>query len=724
MQKILNLLTLKNFFIFFLPGTFSLFLVLGSFFYSDKFIFLENLSLDSLQKTFPRNTNENKIFIIDIDEISLEKIGQWPWDRRILAELTKTLKESYNVKVIGFDIIFPEKDRLSNLNPDERDNDTIFSKSIEEVKNVVLPLSLSTSNPSLVLPDTRSNINTIGLNNYDLFKTENSFITNLDELNRFSQGLGYINSTSDRDGLIRKLFLVNNFVSQTEGTKLIPSFSLELARVFLDEKNYFLKNSKNNYLELKIGNRSLKISLDSLVIPYFRKVEASRYISAVDILLKKQMDLENSIVIIGSSATGLKDKVSTSLQKGLSGTEIHVQTVENILDNSFIKRGLHVQIIECLLGVFLTISALILYAVITPLLSVLFVSSIILILVASSIYAFVSSQIFFNPSILILSIILNWFLFTISKRIIEIRDKAYVDKAFGRYVSPALLEILQKDKNYLNLGGEKREMTFLFCDLRNFSKISEIYKESPSKLISLLNNILDPVSKVILDHGGTIDKYLGDAVMAFWNAPIEDGNHSKNAVVAAKEIITKVKIINDRIRKDKNFYEIKNISIEVGIGVNTGYATVGNIGSTERFDYSVIGDPVNLAARLESQCKNYKLNLICGEETTEHTKTIDTFFSENYLLIDVVKVVGRNTPVRCYTLSDINNVNKLNIELHEDFINSYLVGNFKHALDKLEKLTVKRTNLQGYYKMMYARIYDMYDNKNFVWRGFYVLDSK
>ena len=241
MQKILNLLTLNNFFIFFLPGTFSLFFVLGSFFYSHKFIFLENLSLDSLQKAFPRNTNENKIFIIDIDEISLEKIGQWPWDRRILAELTKTLKESYNVKVIGFDIIFPEKDRLSNLNPDEIDNDTIFSKSIEEVKNVVLPLSLSTSNPSLVLPDTRSNINTIGLNNYDLFKTENSFITNLDELNQFSQGLGYINSTSDRDGLIRKLFLVNNFVSQTEGTKLIPSFSLELARVFLDKKTTFLK---------------------------------------------------------------------------------------------------------------------------------------------------------------------------------------------------------------------------------------------------------------------------------------------------------------------------------------------------------------------------------------------------------------------------------------------------------------------------------------------------
>ncbi|MFL2793288.1 MAG: CHASE2 domain-containing protein [Paracoccaceae bacterium] len=214
---------------------------MGSFFYSDKFIFLENISLDSLQKTFPRNTNENKIFIIDIDEISLEKIGQWPWDRSILAELTKTLKESYNVKVIGFDIIFPEKDRLSDLNLDERDNDTIFSKSIEEVRNVVLPLSLSTSNPSLVLPVTRSNINTIGFNNYDHFKTENSFITNLDELNRFSEGLGYINSTSDRDGLIRKLFLVNNFVSQTEGTKLIPSFSLELARVFLDEKKLLFK---------------------------------------------------------------------------------------------------------------------------------------------------------------------------------------------------------------------------------------------------------------------------------------------------------------------------------------------------------------------------------------------------------------------------------------------------------------------------------------------------
>ena len=164
----------KNFFIFFLPGTFSLFFGFGFLFYSDKFIFLENLS-QIASKNFPRNTNENKIFIIDIYEISLEKIGQWPWDRRILAELTKTLKESYNVKVIGFDIIFPEKDRLSNLNPDERDNDTIFSKSIEEVKNVVLPLSLSTSNPSLVLPDTRSNINTIGLNNYDLFKTENSF---------------------------------------------------------------------------------------------------------------------------------------------------------------------------------------------------------------------------------------------------------------------------------------------------------------------------------------------------------------------------------------------------------------------------------------------------------------------------------------------------------------------------------------------------------------------
>ena len=686
-------------------------------------MFIENLSLDSLQKTFPRKLDKNKIFIIDIDENSLEKIGQWPWDRRTLAELTKTLKELYNVKVIGFDVIFSEKDRLSDLNQGEMDNDTIFSTSIKEAKNVVLPLSLSTGNPSLLLPVTRSNINTIGLKNNKHFKTENSFITNLDELNQYSGGLGFINSTSDRDGLIRKLFLITNFVSKTEGAKLIPSFSMEIARVFLNEKNYYLKNSKNNFLKLKIGNRGFTISPNSLVIPYFRKVESSRYISAVDILLKKQIDLENSIVIIGSSATGLKDKVSTSLQKGISGTEIHAQTIENILDNNFIKRSLQVQIIECLLGVFLTISGLILFAVMTPLLSILFVLSTILILLASSIYFFVSSQIFFNPSILVLSIILNWFLFTISKRIIEIREKAYVDEAFGRYVSPALLDILHKDKNYLKLGGERREMTFLFCDLRNFSRISEIYKESPSKLISLLNNILDPVSKVILDHKGTIDKYLGDAVMAFWNAPIEDGDHSKNAVEAAKEIISRVKIINDKINNDKNFNEIKDISIEVGIGVNTGYATVGNIGSTERFDYSVIGDPVNLAARLETQCKNYKLNVICGEATTEHIKTIDTFFSDNHLLIDIVKVVGRNTPVRCYTLSDINKINKLNSGLHEDFINSYLVGDFKDALDKLEKLRVKRTNLQGYYKMMHDRIYDMY-KKKLVWRGFYVLDSK
>ena len=147
-----------------------------------------------------------------------------------------------------------------------------------------------------------------------------------------------------------------------------------------------------------------------------------------------------------------------------------------------------------------------------------------------------------------------------------------------------------------------------------------------------------------MDHGGTIDKYLGDAVMAFGMLPSKM-KITQNAVEAAKEIIAKVKIINDGIRNDKNFYENKNISIEVGIGINTGYATVGNIGSTERFDYSVIGDSVNLAARLESQCKNYKLNLICGEETKEHTKTVDTFFSDNYLLIDIVKVVGRNTPV-------------------------------------------------------------------------------
>ena len=720
----------NNLFTIYLPLVVSVFISSFIFFYPQNFISFENFAVDTLQKSFPRKGSDQKIFVIDIDEKSLKKKGQWPWPREELANLTKILDEYYNVKAIGFDILFPEADRFSkyrkslNLQTIFKDSDTLFGESIGSTKKAVLPIALNSEGKSERLPNLEVTVNTIGNQDFNNLRTETSYVQNIHVLNKNSSGIGFINSSTDRDGLIRKAFLFSKITSNERKEALIPSFSLELVRVYLNQPSHFIKFSDDQTLQIKLDKLKLSLPKNALVTPHLRKMDREKYISVTDILEKKSLNLKNSIVIIGASAVGLNDRISTSLEKNIPGTEIHLQLIESILDNKLIQRKNIVLAIEYIASIFSSLILVIVLTLLNPIISFLITVFAIGCTALTSLLIFKSFLIFFNPLSISICLFFTWSIFTISKRIIENKERAYVDRAFGRYVSPTLLNILYENPSSLALGGSRKNMTFLFCDIRNFSKISEIYETDPQKLVDLINKILDPISKNILDQNGTIDKYLGDGIMAFWNAPVDDCNHTENAIKAAMKVLTTAKEVNERIKDDTRFSAIKQIPVEVGIGINTGYATVGNIGSSKRFDYSVIGDPVNLAARLESQCKYYSLPLIIGENTVKELLATNTSLKKCILLIDNIKVMGKEKPTNCYTMLNPTELKTFNVSKHKKFMDLYKEGKFDEAIKFTNDITNSNTPLKSYYKMLNQRIVGLKSQKDLKWKGFYELDRK
>ncbi len=629
---------------------------------------LSYLAFDRYNVLRPREAGDH-VVIVDIDDESLLRIGQWPWPRTVLADLVVRLKDM-GAAVVAFDGVLAEPDRtspsalLSGL-PEDRDfgalkemlaqmpdHDTLFAEALRKTGFFVAGFSHGSydriKKPRLVSPllakkDAKAEF----LDHAPFF---NSAVTFIPVLENAAAGNGSFMAFPEIDGIIRK----TGILFRDEQT-LYPSLSLEAIRISLGEIREPAKIIRNDDLgnnrfateyQIAVGPHLIPVDRDGLMWVYFREFTRDRdYLPVFQVLDAHpapdvQDRLKGRIVFIGSSAEGLKDLRSTPLNLFVPGVEIHANAAEQIMQGKYLLRP------NILLGAELVFMTVIGFAVI---LLAPFIGAIVQAGLTTALLGgiwFASWHIFLNhgllldpvyPSLTILA------LFVLASLLAYIRTEAerrHVRDAFSHYISPDFMKELTSDPDKLKLGGEVRELTVMFTDIRSFTTISE--QLSPEALIQLMNDFLTPMSALVMDNRGTIDKYMGDAMMAFWNAPLDDAQHARHACLTAMKMDAALAPINARLRERAG--DRPPLVLAAGIGINTGPASVGNMGSKQRFAYSALGDTVNLASRLEGQTKTYGVSILIGEETARQV-------SELALLeLDLLRVKGKVAPVRVYTL--------------------------------------------------------------------------
>lgn len=709
---------------------------------------IDNYFFDQVQLIKPRLSSNLPVFVVTIDEKAIKDFGQWPWPRNIIADLINKLNNDYEVRAIGMDIIFAEKDRFSPINFPHFSNansegangdrnlldyDKILTSEILTAGNVVLPIVLSSGTGSERPPPRKVTFNLVGKTALSSESPYMGRLANLRNLEMAAKGLGVINSVTDYDGVVRDTALVSilTLKGAEDALMILPSFSTEILRVFMGTKNYLIKESRTGKnLLLRLEKFVTEMNYDGSARIYYSRFDKKKFISVSEILSGNRLkDLKGAAVLVGITAEGLRDKTTTPLDQNVPGIEVHRQVLENILTGSFLERSKTTIAFEIL-------SALIIMLVIGigcvwlgPIASATTGIVIGCVAVVFCWLAFAHFGVLISPVSSILSSIGTWIIFNIFGRIAENNKRRYITEAFGRYVSPDYVNDITNSPEQLALGGRSKDLTFLFCDIRGFTQISEAFRDKPELLLSLLNDILEPLTEIILRNKGTVDKYLGDGIMAFWNAPLESKCHAELALKTAFDMLLCVqKKRNELSGSDE--YQIADLSkLSIGIGVNTGIATVGNIGSKHRFDYSVIGDAVNLTARLEGQCKNYKVDNVISEYTLHALKLaglgdiIDPDIK--FLPLDCVKVVGKNISVRIYTLvSNKGSEADMLTEKHNIFFEQYIAGNFPEAILVLKDLIEARTNLRNFYKFMVERCQNLNNEGVENWQGFYELTTK
>jgi len=462
---------------------------------------------------------------------------------------------------------------------------------------------------------------------------------------------------------------------------------------------------------------------------HFNAHNKDRYVSAKDILdgTVDQRKLAGKLVLVGTSAIGLFDIKTTPIDAAIPGVEVHAQTLETIMSNSFLTRPNYAIAAEITLAVLVGLIIIILVPI-TSVLTVTFIGGTIGAgLVAMSWYLFIQHSMLIDVAYPLLSALVIFSTLVFMNYFREERERSKVRSAFGQYLSPDLVEQLAENPEKLVLGGETRELTILFSDVRGFTTISESFKSDPQGLTTLINRLLTPLSHAVMDTGGTIDKYMGDNIMAFWNAPLDNDRHARDACSAALSMLTRLKHLNVIRKEEAKTNQIAFLPLEIGIGINTGECVVGNIGSDMRFDYSVLGDAVNLAARLEGQTKFYGVSIIIGEKTAEQVK--DTFA---VLELDAIRVKGKTEPEVIYTvLGEAKGLeNDIFIRLEKEtakMLAHYRNQQWTQALKSLNisRKTAKTLSLDALFDMYQERI------KTFKkspppsnWDGIWIMTSK
>ncbi|MCF7728072.1 CHASE2 domain-containing protein [Sulfitobacter sp. M22] len=578
---------------------------------------------DELQKWHPRRLEDLPVRVVDIDERSLAEFGQWPWPRNVLADLVDRLSAG-GAAAIVFDVLFLEPDRLSpnrlflqpsydglseGWDPDTLpDNDRIFAQAIQD-RQVILGIASTVNESEGKLPQ-KSGVVEIGDNPSQGFVRSSGFSIPLPELSDAAKGLGSINmSPYDTTERVRRVPLLWRDANDA----VIPSLALEALRVALGQGSFIINGESNASgitRSIRVGSIEIPTTADASLWVRFRPDHPSLYRSAADVFTSSMENLsanfEGRIVLVGTSAAGLLDIRTTALGENVPGVSIHAQIIEQILQGSFLSRTDFVEGVEIL--VFVVLGGLILWimSVSGAFLSILTATSIGALIVATSWFLFYKHGILLDVTLPVFGGVLFFSAMTAFQYFVADRDKKMIRRSFSHYVAPEVLHQIEQSGHKLKLGGEMKSVSVMFCDIRNFTALSETM--AAPQMVTLLNNIFSALSSEIMRQKGTIDKYIGDSIMAFWNAPVDVDDYPRKSCLAA--LAMRHAMVDLNLSMDPP--PPKDIGIAIGIGMGT--ACIGNVGSKERFDYSAIGDVVNRAARIEASCRDVGHDILVSED--------------------------------------------------------------------------------------------------------------
>ena len=698
-------------------------------------------TFDLFQVMRPREQTMRPVVIADIDEASLKEVGQWPWPRTVIADLVTRLRD-YGAVAVGFDIVFAEPDRMSpavaagsfrGLDAQTREkltalpsNDTIFAEAIKKAGGIVV------GQAGAAAPAPRNDADATlqtgfairGPDPRPFLVTFPGLLRNIPAIEQAAAGRGLFSINPERDGIVRRVPVV---MDAQDG--LVPSLTIEMLRVVSRAGAILIRTDQTGVRAVAVPGLEVPTDKNGQFWVHFNSHDPERYVSAADILNGRVPAdrFRGRLVLVGTSAVGLLDIKTTPVEPAMPGVEVHAEILENVLTKSLLASpgyAIGGEIVAAVVfGLAIIVAAPMLPAGIVVALGAVLIAG----LIGISWYFFVEHHLLIDFTYPLISCWLIYLVLTFVNYFREQQQRQQIRSAFGFYLSPPLVEQLARSPEKLVPGGEERRMTILFSDARGFTTISEHYKDDPQGLTHLMNRFLTPLTNAIIERKGTIDKYIGDAIMAFWNAPVDDAEHEANACDAALEMLARAEVLNGELKREAEASGGVYMPLRIGIGLNSGPCVVGNMGSDFRFNYSVLGDTVNLASRLESRTKDYRLSLVIGSRTAERAK--EKFAT---MEIDLIQVKGKKQPELVFTVLGRAEVaeDPRCTELRD--LNAQMLAAYrKQQWDDAERLIERCRKLAGGFGV--DGLYEMYKERIAVyraeppppdWTGVYEAESK
>jgi adenylate cyclase len=709
---------------------------------------LRDFAFDSYQRVQPRVYNPaTPVRIVDIDEAALAEFGQWPWPRTIVARLVDKLTEK-GAAVIAFDVVFAEPDRSSigrmvrdlvaYTDPETvqklvaaiQDNDQVLADAMAHSR-VVLGFGFDLKGGAQA-PKQFHGTAFAGDDPSQFLPVQRGTVKSIPILEAAAKGNGSVN-TDLESVVIRRIPLLFRVASQSG---LFPALSIEALRVAQGASTYVIKSSgasgelsfgeRTGIVAIRTGDVQARTDARGRLYLYDSGHREERYVSARDVLDDKvpAEKIDGNVVFVGTSAIGLKDVRSTPIDDAVPGVEVHAQLAEQMLEQQFLSRPDFADGAE-----FLYLGAIgLLFVLLLPRLQAGRMAVVAVIFIAIGLIvpwiAFSQYDLLFDPIYPPATLAAIYVTGSALAFMRTERERASIRGAFGLYLSPDVVEQLARNPELLQLGGELREITVMFTDVRGFTRISEQF--DPHGLTRFMNRFLTPMTDVVLGHKGTIDKYMGDAIMAFWNAPLTVEGHAARACDTALAMQERLRQLNEEWKAEAEAEGRPHLPVNIGIGLNTGEASVGNFGSMQRFTYSCLSDDVNLASRLEGQCKTYAVGIIVGDKTRQQVPDYAT------LELDLVMVKGKTEPERVHALLGGPEMARTPayhelVRRQAAFLAQYRSGGFVEAMDLIpgcEEAAAKVGWRQGYYEMMRVRVDGLIDDSPPDWKGVYVAKEK
>lgn len=623
---------------------------------------LENVTYDSRVVLTMPETVDPRVVILDMDEKSLAAEG-WPMPRDKLAQLMVLLFDKYRIRVLGFDMVFAEPDRTSGLElldelaagefadlpgfsgrvsglRESLDHDRAFAESLRN-RPAVLGYVFASGGSSkgalgpVLMDKAAASVYSV------TFLDRSVYTGNLAPFQAATVYGGFFDNdaTLDDDGIIRRVPLMQRH----EGA-LYPSLALEVARVALGYPKAQLEfepaeaRGSLNLERVRLGERTVPVDeVVSVMVPYRGRQGSFPYVPMTDVLhgTVDPKALENAIVLFGTTAAGLKDIRTTPVGNAYAGVEVHANIISGILDGRIKHRAPYYAGMETTLLLVIGLLMAWLFPKVSPLWAFGLALAIVGALTGLAFWAWNSGNLVMPLGVPVVFTLVLFLAHVLYGYFVETRRAQGISRQFGEYVPPEIVAEMAEQAGSASMDGEIREMTVMFSDVRGFTTISE--QLDAKALSDMMNQFLTPQTQVIQKHRGTIDKYMGDAIMAFWGAPLQDPDHATNALKAAMDMISAVREL------DEPFQKRGWPPIQIGVGITTGTMRVGNMGSTFRKAYTVMGDPVNLGSRVEGLTKEYGAKIIC----TEFTRNVGPS-DWSYRELDLVKVKGKDKPVAIY----------------------------------------------------------------------------